>query len=194
MTAAALSPFEFSTDSLERIAWIKSRYPSTQAAVLPVLWVAQRQVLADPGRPRQLTSDVIVAVAAICELTPAYVWGVATFYTMYHTQPIGERLIEVCTSVSCCLMGGEEIYQHICRRLGIEPGTGGTTPDGKVTVRRAECLAACGYAPMLQLDEGACYEHLTPDKVDELLAHWGLRTQAEQDAASQRRADPEAVS
>lgn len=169
MTAQA-QPFAFTPDNQARIAQLLSRYPSSQAAVLPVLWVAQQQVLADATRPRQLTADVIRAVAQACSLAPAYVWGVATFYTMYHTQPVGEHLLEICTSVGCCLVGGEELYQHACSRLDLDPATGGTTPDGKFTVRRAECLAACGYAPMLQLDEGAFHEHLTPEKFDAMLA------------------------
>ncbi|MBU6429106.1 MAG: NAD(P)H-dependent oxidoreductase subunit E [Cyanobacteria bacterium REEB65] len=171
----APSAFAFTPGNAERVSQILSRYPSSQAAILPVLWVAQEQVLADETRPRQLTPDVLVAVARACQVTPAYVLGVATFYTMYHTQPVGDRLLEVCTSVACCLVGGEEIYQHLCRRLDLDPATGGTTPDGRFTVRRAECLAACGYAPMLQLDEGPFLEHLTPQKIDEYLAQWGYK-------------------
>ncbi len=166
------NPFAFTAENEQKIAEIRTRYPSHQSAVLPVLWVAQQQVLADPSRPRQLTPDVIRAVAAACGLKPAYVWGVATFYTMYHTKPVGERLIEVCTSVACALVGGEELYEHVCHRLEVDPATGGTTADGTFTVRRAECLGACGYAPMLQLDEGPFFEHLTPEKADELLAEW----------------------
>ncbi len=164
-----MSNFAFSPESVARIDAILPRYPEKQAALLPVLWIAQEQVLAEPSRPRQLTTDVIKAVAAALELAPAYVWGVATFYTMYHTNPVGEHLIEVCTSVGCCLTGGEELYQHLCSRLGIDPDHGGTTEDGRFTLRRAECLAACGYAPMLQLDEGPFLEKLRAEDADRLL-------------------------
>lgn len=162
--------FVFSPENEARIQRLVARYPTRQAALLPVLWIAQEQVLADPERPRQLTSDVIRAVARALDLAPAYVWGVATFYTMFHTQePVGKHLIEVCTSVGCHLSGGEELYRHLCRRLGVDAEHGGTTADGMFTLRRAECLAACGYAPMLQLDEGPFIENLTLEAADRLI-------------------------
>ncbi|MBM3275250.1 MAG: NAD(P)H-dependent oxidoreductase subunit E [Candidatus Sericytochromatia bacterium] len=161
--------FAFSAENRDRIAFIVSQYPEKQAALLPVLWIAQEQVLADSSRPRVLSADVISAVASALDLAPAYVWGVTTFYTMYHAKPVGEHLIEVCTSVGCCLTGGEELYQHLRSRLGIDSDLGGTTSDGKFTLRRAECLAACGYAPMLQLDEGPFIENLSNAKADRLI-------------------------
>ncbi len=162
--------FGFSPDNLARIQALIGQYPTKQAALLPVLWLAQEQVLADPDRPRQLTSDVIRAVARALDLAPAYVWGVATFYTMYHTQePIGKHLVEVCTSVGCHLNGGEQLYRHLCKKLDVDPEHGGTTADGLFTLRRAECLAACGYAPMLQLDEGPFMEKLTLDDAERLI-------------------------
>lgn len=162
--------FVFSPENRARIQTLIGRYPTKQAALLPVLWLAQDQVLADPDRPRQLTSDVIRAVARALDLAPAYVWGVATFYTMYHTkEPIGKHLIEVCTSVGCHLSGGEQLYRHLCAKLQVDPEHGGTTTDGTFTLRRAECLAACGYAPMLQLDEGPFIEKLTLADADRLI-------------------------
>jgi NADH-quinone oxidoreductase subunit E len=166
---SAPTPFAFSEASWTRIRKLLTRYPQQQAALLPVLWVAQDQVDADSSRPRQLTADVIKSVADALGLAPAYVWGVATFYTMYFTQPVGKHLVEVCTSVACCLVGGEEIYQRLCQRVGVDPASGGTSADGRFTVRRAECLAACGYAPMLQLDNGAFLENLTEAKLDALI-------------------------
>jgi len=161
--------FAFSAENEAQIQRLIGQYPTKQAALLPVIWLAQEQVLAEESRPRQLTGDVIRAIARALELAPAYVWGVATFYTMYHTKPVGTHLIEVCTSVGCSLMGGEQLYRRFCEKLGIDPEHGGTTPDGKFTLRRAECLAACGYAPMLQLDEGPFLEKLSLDDVDRLI-------------------------
>jgi NADH-quinone oxidoreductase subunit E len=161
--------FAFTAENRDRIAFIVSQYPEKQAALLPVLWIAQEQVLADKSRPRVLSADVVRAVAAALDLAPAYVWGVATFYTMFHAKPVGEHLIEVCTSVGCCLTGGEELYQHLCGRLGVDPDHGGTSEDGKFTLRRAECLAACGYSPMLQLDEGPFIEKLSNADADRLI-------------------------
>lgn len=171
---APADKFAFSAENLTKIAALIGKYPEKQAALLPVLWLAQEQVLADAARPRALTADVILAVARSLDLAPAYVWGVATFYTMYHTSLVGQHLIEVCTSVGCSLVGGEEVYKHLCKRLEVSPDHGGTTPDGTFTLRRAECLAACGYAPMLQLDEGAFHERLSLEDVDRLLINLGF--------------------
>ncbi|MBM3267642.1 MAG: NAD(P)H-dependent oxidoreductase subunit E [Candidatus Sericytochromatia bacterium] len=164
-----MNPFAFTPENRARIAALLPRYPEKQAALLPVLWIAQEQVLADADRPRVLNAEVIRAVAEALDLSPAYVWGVATFYTMYHTRPVGRHLLEICTSVGCCLTGGEELFRHMCSRLGLDAEHGGTTEDGRFTVRRAECLAACGYAPMLQLDEGPYLENLTAEGANRLL-------------------------
>jgi NADH-quinone oxidoreductase E subunit len=99
-------------------------------------------------------------------VTFAHVLGVVTFYTMFHTKPVGRHHIEVCTNVSCMLRGSEKIMSHLEHRLGVKCGE--TTPDKKVTLNETECLGACGYAPMLAIGE-AYHEHLTPDKVDRLL-------------------------
>ncbi len=94
------------------------------------------------------------------------VWETATFYSMFNMHPVGKYHIQVCKTLSCRIMGEEEITEHICNRLGIHAGE--TTPDGKFTVSRVECLGSCGTAPMLQI--GFDYhEDLTIEKVDKLL-------------------------
>jgi NADH-quinone oxidoreductase subunit E len=92
---------------------------------------------------------------------------VATFYTMYDLKPVGRHKIYVCTNISCMLCGSGVIVEHLEKKLGIKLGE--TTADGKFTVKEAECLAACGGAPMFMLDDDY-YENLTPEKVDRILA------------------------
>jgi NADH-quinone oxidoreductase subunit E len=94
------------------------------------------------------------------------VWETATFYSMFNMHPVGKYHIQVCKTLSCRVMGEEQITEHICNRLGIHAGE--TTPDGKFTVSRVECLGSCGTAPMMQI--GFDYhEDLTVEKVDKLL-------------------------
>ena len=113
-----------------------------------------------------LSEDVMDYVAELLDITPVEVYEVATFYTMYHLEPVGEHVIEYCRTGPCCLMGGEEVYAHLKNKLGIEAGE--TTPDGKFTVKEVECLAACGWGPVFQIRE-KYYMHLTNDKVDEII-------------------------
>ena len=119
------------------------------------------------GNGGHLTTDLIEAVADYLGLAPIEVYEVATFYSMFELKPVGRHSISVCTNVSCMLRGADAILAHIERRLGIRLGE--STPDGKFHLKREEeCLAACCGAPMMQVDH-VYYEHLTPEKVDEIL-------------------------
>jgi len=91
---------------------------------------------------------------------------VSTFYSMYHKQPVGRNLIQVCTNISCALMGAEHVKEYLAQKLGIKAG--GTTPDGKFTLICVECLGACGGAPMMQVND-TYYENLTREKIDKIL-------------------------
>jgi NADH-quinone oxidoreductase subunit E len=86
---------------------------------------------------------------------------------MFHTKPLGRHLVEICTNVSCCLSGGERIFEHLKRKLGVE--NGGTTPDGRITLREVECLGSCGTAPAMLLDEDEMIERIDLEKVDEIV-------------------------
>ena len=99
-------------------------------------------------------------------LSAAHVKGVVTFYTLFNQQPVGKHQVWVCQTLSCALAGSDRLLHHCEKRLGIHVGE--TTKDGKVTLRTAECLAACGNAPMMQVDKDF-YENLTLEKVDEIL-------------------------
>ena len=142
--------------------WL-TRYPADrkQSAVLAAL----REVQHENGG--YLTDDLMDAVADYLDLPPIAVYEVATFYSMYETKPVGRHCIAVCTNISCMLRGADVILAHIEKKLGIKLGE--STPDGKFYLKREEeCLAACCGAPMMQVDH-VYYEHLTPEKVDQVL-------------------------
>ncbi len=141
--------------------WI-AKYPAEQrqAAVMAALLIVQEQ------NGGWLTTELMDAVAEYLEMPSIAVYEVATFYTMFDLQPVGRHKIYVCTNIACMLCGAQAIVEHLRQRLGI--GLGETTPDGRITLKEAECLAACGGAPMFMVD-GAYYEDLTPEKVDRIL-------------------------
>ncbi|HEV2104204.1 MAG TPA: NAD(P)H-dependent oxidoreductase subunit E [Candidatus Eisenbacteria bacterium] len=136
-----------------------AHYPVARSAVLPLLWIAQREWGWVPPAALRLVARTLV-------LPEPEVFGIATFYTMFHLRPIGRHHLQVCRTLSCSLMGADRLFRHLERRLGV--GHGGTTPDGRFTLSRVECLAACGGAPCLQV--GFDYhENLDEAKVDALL-------------------------
>ena len=146
-------------DFEKRVDAIVARYPEPKAALLPVLWEVQRaRGHVDP--------ESEAWVAARLGVTPAHVHGCVTFYTMYKQRPSGKYHIQVCTTLSCMLRGSDELVEHLSRRLGI--GVGETTPDGRFSLVRVECLGSCGTAPMFQLNDDY-HENLTTEGVDRLL-------------------------
>ncbi|MEO5573141.1 MAG: NAD(P)H-dependent oxidoreductase subunit E [Gammaproteobacteria bacterium] len=124
--------------------------------------------LAQLGNGGWLSRELMDAVADYLELPPIAVYEVATFYTMYDLKPVGRHKIYVCTNISCLLRGSDEIVSHLKDKLGI--GFGQTTTDGKFTLKEAECLAACGGAPMFQIGV-KFHENLTPEKIDTILSN-----------------------
>ena len=142
--------------------WV-ARYPieQKQSAVLAAL----REVQHENGG--YLTTELMDAVADYLDMPPIAVYEVASFYLMYELKPVGRHSVSVCTNISCMLRGGDAVLAHIERKLGIKLGE--STPDGKFYLKREEeCLAACCGAPMMQVDH-VYYEHLTPEKVDQVL-------------------------
>lgn len=142
--------------------WLK-KFPvdARRSAVLAALRSAQEQ------NQGWLTEPLMNAVADYLQIPRIAVYEVATFYDMFHTQPVGKHLICVCTNVSCMLCGSEDILAHLQKRLGVKPGE--TTADGQITVKTVECLAACDGAPMCQVDEQHYHMNLTPEKIDALI-------------------------
>lgn len=143
----------------ERLNKILSRYPNKQGALLPTLALAQEiQGWVSP--------EAMETVAQELELSPAYVRGVATFYTMYNRRPVGTYLVQVCTNVACNLCGADGVMEAFLEHTGTEPGE--TTPDGLFTVIEAECLGACGFPTTVQINE-RYFENVTPDDVPQIL-------------------------
>jgi len=156
---------EFSTETLVLVNRIISRYPQgrQKSALLPVLHIAQ----AENGG--WLSSEIMDYVASLINIQSIEVYEVATFYSMFNLQPVGNCVIEVCQTGPCWLNGAEEILAHFEARLGIKPGE--TTADGRFTLKKVECLAACGNAPVIQVGT-EYHENLTIQKADELLDKW----------------------
>ncbi len=142
-----------------QIAELIAKYPHRRSALIPALQLAQKEA-------RYLSPEVIRDIAAVFELAPNEVYEVASFYTMLYKKPVGEYVIQVCTNISCLLCRAEDIMSHLEKRLGIKPGE--TTPDNKFTLVEVECLASCGTAPVVQINE-EYYEELTPEKLDQIL-------------------------
>ncbi len=138
---------------------ILSRYPNRQAACIPVLHLCQDQ-------HGWCAPELVAFVAERLGLSTAHVQGVVTFYTLFNQQPVGKHQVWVCQTLSCALRGADQVLHHCEKRLGIHVGE--TTKDGKVTLRTAECLAACGQAPMMQVDKDF-HENLTLADVDTIL-------------------------
>jgi NADH-quinone oxidoreductase subunit E len=153
---------KFSEEKLKKVDEIVARYPAgkQKSALLPVLHLAQDEF------GGWLSAETMDYVAGLLNLEPIEVYEVATFYSMYNLKPVGRYVFEVCQTGPCMLKGCDEIIEHIKRRLNIKVGE--TTPDGMFTLKTAECLGACGYAPMMLLGK-YFREHLTPERVDQII-------------------------
>lgn len=147
-------------DEQKAVDVYKAQYPTADGAVMKTLWLAQRKL-------GWLPPEALHYVAATLGLPYAKVYGVATFYTQYFKEPKGTVVLDVCTCFTCQVCGGYDILHHIEERLGITKGE--TTADGMFTVQEAECLGACGSAPMLQVTNGPYVHNLTVAKVDALI-------------------------
>lgn len=136
-----------------------ARYPVKKSALIPLLHLAQEQ-------DGHLTEDAMTHIAELLDVTPAEVLGTASFYEMFKREPVGDYVVNVCTNISCLLLGGEELLHHLERRLGIKAGS--TTADGKFTLEDVECIAACTEAPCLQVNY-RYFHKITNDEVDVLI-------------------------
>ena len=152
--------YVFTKEDLDEIEIIKAKYPEVMPATLPVLWVAQK-------RFGHVDPDVQKLVADTLDLPHSHVHGVASFYTQYYKEEKGKHVLDVCTCLSCQLCGGYDILHYLEEKLGVQKGE--TTEDGMFTLNEVECLGACGYAPMLQVTNDKYVNHLTKEKVDELI-------------------------
>ncbi|MDA0328771.1 MAG: NAD(P)H-dependent oxidoreductase subunit E [Gemmatimonadetes bacterium] len=151
----------------ERFDKILTRYPTKQAALLPALGLAQEI-------RGHVSPEAMDRVAELLDLSPAYVRGVATFYTMYNKRPVGRHLVQVCTNISCNLAGADEVVAAFLRYTDTEIGE--TSEDGNFTVIEAECLAACGFPTCVQINS-RYFENVTPTEVPKICEH--LKAQGE---------------
>jgi len=156
-------PRVFEGEGRRQLDAIMAKYPTRQAALLPALWLVQY-------RHGWISPEGMTEVAEALGLTPAYVKGVVTFYTMYHQHPVGTHFVQVCTTTPCNVCGAEQVAEAFltatgCKRLGE------TGPDGKWTVIEVECLGACGFATPILIDDDFI-ESVTPERVPGLVAKY----------------------
>jgi NADH-quinone oxidoreductase E subunit len=144
-----------------RFEKILTRYPTKRAALLPALALAQEV-------RGYVSPESMDRVAELLELSPAYVRGVATFYTMYNKRPVGRFLVQVCTNISCNLCGADEVLEAFLSYTDTELGE--TSEDGNFTTIEAECLAACGFPTCVQINS-RYYENVTPQEVPKIIEH-----------------------
>jgi NADH-quinone oxidoreductase subunit E len=149
----------FTAENTTLAEQIIGRYPVRKSALIPLLHLAQEQ-------DGYVTEDAMEHIAELVGVTPAEVLGTCSFYEMLKREPVGDYVVNVCTNISCLLLGGEELLHHLERRLNIRSGS--TTADGKFTLEDVECIAACTEAPCLQVNY-RYFHRVTTDEVDELL-------------------------
>jgi NADH-quinone oxidoreductase subunit E len=148
-----------SAQTRQRFDDLVTRYPEKRSALIPILHEVQAEV-------GYLSPEAVEWVAGYLGLSPADVMSVASFYDMLSLEPVGRHLIYVCQNLTCTLLGAEKLIRRLESKLGVRMGE--TTPDGKITLKRMECLASCGTAPSIQVD-GVYHHQVTPEKLDALL-------------------------
>jgi len=152
-------PFVFDQDNEKRFQATLKKYPTKMAALLPTLWLAM-------GQNGYLTDEVLEYVAGRLDLSPVHVYAVAEFYTMFHTEPVGDYHLQLCRNLSCTLGGSEEILARLADKHGIYPGQ--ITDDGMFSLELVECLGSCGTAPVMRVNDVYC-ENLTIEKLDRII-------------------------
>ena len=157
-----------SEQAKQRMSDMAARYPVARSAVMPALYIAQQE-------EGYITQPALEAVAEAIGMTVDDVESVATFYTMYYQQPPGKKVIKVCTSISCYLRNCDSLVNRLEQRLGIKRGE--TTANGNYTLMTTECLASCGTAPVIQVND-EFVENVTPAMTDALIDEWERELQA----------------
>ena len=150
---------KFKKETLDEFEGIAKRYPARRAALLPALWLAQREF-------GHLSQEVLAYVAELVGVSPAQALEVAEFHTMYHKKKPGKYHLQVCQTLVCLLNGSEEIQKVLEKKLNLK--TGETTPDGLFSYQPVECLASCQTGPCMRVNDEH-YENLTPEKVEQLI-------------------------
>jgi NADH-quinone oxidoreductase subunit E len=151
----------FSPELEKKFATLLESYPPgrTRSAVVPMLMYAQDEI-------GQVTQELVEEVARRCKVTPLQVDEVVGYYSMLHRRPLGKYHVQVCTNISCLLLGGQELFEHACKKLGI--GNKEVTPDGLFSVEEVECMGACSWAPAIEVNYDF-HHFVTPEKLDKLI-------------------------
>ncbi len=152
--------FKLSKDGLELVRKELTRYETKRSAILPVLYIAQKE------NKGWISPDVVQHLSEVMELPITQISEVLSFYTMYNKKPVGKYHIQVCTNIACSMAGGRELTKHMTEKLNVKLDE--VTTDGRFTITKVECLGSCGTAPMCQINEDY-HENLTVQKVDKLL-------------------------
>jgi len=154
-----MNKVEFSKKTLDKFKSVIAKYPEKGAALLPTLWLAQQEFSV-------LTPEVEEYVAGLVGVSPVRVQEVRSFYTMYTARPLGKYHLQLCTNITCSLLGAEELLEHLKKRLKVNCGE--TTSDKKFTLSAVECLGHCGTGPVIQINDDF-HESLTRESLDKLL-------------------------
>jgi NADH-quinone oxidoreductase E subunit len=154
---------EFNPEIRKQVDWTVSRYPRKEAAMLPVLHLAQKQF-------GYVSHDVMELVGRALEVPVNRVQDVVSFYTMFYEKPVGMYHIQVCHTLSCAVRGAAQVVEYLEHKCGVKCGEGPST-DGRFSIMRVECLGSCGTAPMMQVNDDY-YENLTKAGIDELIEKW----------------------
>jgi len=159
----------FTDEELKKIDEIKSHYPESKAALLPVLWMVQEKY-------GWISEDSMKKVGDLLNVPYEHILGVVTFYTMFNKKPVGKIHLQICTNVSCMIRGGYELFNYTSQKLGIKNRE--VTEDGMFSIEEVECLGSCATAPMLQVNNKEFYENLTKEKVDKIIEshHSGIKS------------------
>lgn len=162
MAAEPTTKFQWSEARRKEIGELRPRYEVPQGLIMPLLWMVQYD-------HDWISPEAMEAIAEECETSAAWVYSLATFYTMFELERPVKYQVQVCNNLSCGLNGSDSILEHLEKRLGIRAGE--VTADGRIRLTAAECLASCGSGPMMQVNT-TYYENLTCEKVDALLEEW----------------------
>jgi len=163
VSQATQLPRVFEGAGRQELDAVLAKYPTRMAALLPALWMVQR-------KHGWVSPEGMAETAEVLGLTPAYVKGVVTFYTMYHQHPVGKHFVQVCTTTPCNICGAERVAEAFLKATGAKR-LGETSPDGKWTIIEVECLGACGFATPILVDDDFI-ESVSPDKVPALVAKY----------------------
>jgi NADH-quinone oxidoreductase subunit E len=171
-------PVKFSEEILAKFSQLIGRYPAERqkSALLPILHIAQEE------SGGHLRVDVMDFIAGLLHIQPVEVYEVATFYTQFRLERTGKFLLEVCRTAPCAICGGEDIFEYLSSKLGLADGE--TSPDGLFTLQSVECLGACGYSPVMQVNT-EFREFLTIDKIESIIEE--LRSTAGEDKPKEQR-------